>query len=167
MSALWKSAPRLRPMELGDLDTVIRVEQLAYQFPWSRGNFADSLDAGYDARCAWDGPTLLGYFVCMPVLDEWHLLNLTVSPARQGQGWGAWLLGEVQAAAERAAASAIWLEVRPSNEGAQRLYARHGFVRVGVRRGYYPAVGGQREDALLMRRDLSNSNTVDSAQEGQ
>ncbi|MDE2048878.1 MAG: ribosomal protein S18-alanine N-acetyltransferase [Betaproteobacteria bacterium] len=157
MSALWRTAPDLRPMELSDLDTVSRIEQAAYAFPWSRGNFADSLDAGYDARCAWDGRTLLGYYVCMPVLDEMHLLNLTVALSYQGKGWGRWLLGEVHAAAQRAGAGALWLEVRPSNHAAIRLYERHGFARVGVRRAYYPAAGATREDALLMRLDLDDS----------
>jgi ribosomal-protein-alanine N-acetyltransferase len=157
MSALMRCDPQLRPMELGDLDAVMRVEQAAYAFPWTRGNFVDSLDAGYDARCAWLGGALIGYWICMPVLDETHLLNLTVSPSYHGRGLGRWLLGEVHAAALRAGSSAVWLEVRPSNAAALALYERYGFSRVGMRRGYYPAAGARREDALLMRLDLNNA----------
>lgn len=169
MSAQLKTTPQaqpalqaqlieLEPMELGDLDAVLHVETQAYSHPWTRGNFVDSLDSGYMLQCAWRKRPgllarreLLGYFVCMPVFDEVHLLNLTVAPEFQKQGIGRWLLGEVHAHAERGAANALWLEVRPSNEAAIKLYVSYGFNIVGRRRDYYPAQEGKREDALLLK----------------
>ncbi len=148
----------LVPMELSDLDAVLRIENQAYSHPWTHGNFVDSLNSGYTLQCAWRmrpgllaRRELLGYFVCMPVFDEVHLLNLTVAPELARQGLGRWLLGEVHAHAQRGAAQALWLEVRPSNEAAIRLYASYGFSVVGRRKDYYPAHEGKREDALLLK----------------
>lgn len=156
--ALHAEPISLEPMELGDIAQVLLIEDRAYTHPWTQGNFVDSLDAGYTLQCAWRAQPgalqkreLLGYFVCMPVFDEVHLLNLTVAPQFQRQGLGRWLLGEVHAHAQRGAANALWLEVRPSNEAAIRLYVSYGFSIVGRRRDYYPAHEGKREDALLLK----------------
>ncbi|MBL8312497.1 MAG: ribosomal protein S18-alanine N-acetyltransferase [Rubrivivax sp.] len=141
-------------MTVRDLDEVGRIEALAYGFPWSRGNFIDSLAAGYLAEvlaCPRDG--LLGYFVAMPGVDELHLLNITVAPAAQGRGHGQILLDAVQAQGRRLGLGTLWLEVRHGNHRARALYLRRGFAEVGLRRGYYPAAGG-REDAVVMRLDL-------------
>lgn len=141
-------------MTVRDLDEVGRIEALAYGFPWSRGNFIDSLAAGYLAEvlaCPRDG--LLGYFVAMPGVDELHLLNITVAPAAQGRGHGQILLDAVQAQGRRLGLGTLWLEVRDGNHRARALYLRRGFAEVGLRRGYYPAAGG-REDAVVMRLDL-------------
>jgi len=159
MNALLKTAPAgplHRPITLMDLDAVLAVEQRAYAFPWTRGNFVDSLAAGYWTvlRTAPTGE-LLGYAVAMPALDELHLLNLTVAPAHGGQGHGSALLDRIRSHALASGARSVWLEVRTSNVSAQRLYDRRGFVRVGVRPGYYPAPDGQREDALVMRLALA------------
>jgi [ribosomal protein S18]-alanine N-acetyltransferase len=148
----------LEPMELSDIEAVLQIEAQAYSHPWTRGNFEDSLNSGYTLQCAWRKrpgllarQVLVGYFVCMPVFDEVHLLNLTVAPEFARQGLGRWLLGEVHAHAQRGAANALWLEVRPSNEAAIRLYSSYGFSIVGRRRDYYPAHEGKREDALLLK----------------
>jgi [ribosomal protein S18]-alanine N-acetyltransferase len=150
---------QLEPMQLGDLSQVMRIEARAYSHPWTQGNFEDSLNAGYTLQCAWrelpgliKRRDLLGYFVTMPVVDEVHVLNLTVSPLHQRQGLGRWLLGQVHALAQQAAAQALWLEVRPSNSAALALYAQYGFTLVGRRREYYPAALGKREDALVLKR---------------
>jgi ribosomal-protein-alanine N-acetyltransferase len=142
-------------MERSDLDTVLRIEQAAYAFPWTAGNFADSLAQGYWAECAVTQAQLVGYYLAMPVLDEMHLLNLTVDPAWQGRGLGRWLLRQLLARSRQAGASSLWLEVRPSNPVAIALYQSEGFVQAGRRRHYYPAAGGQREDALLFERRLA------------
>ncbi len=150
MSARLDTAPRRRPMVLADVAAVMAIETTAYSHPWSRGNFIDSLAAGYLAEVleAGDG-TLAGYFVALPGVDELHLLNITVAPGWQGCGHGQALLAAVRAHAEQRGLRAVWLEVRKSNLRAQALYRRSGFVDVGTRRGYYPAVGG-REDAAVM-----------------
>lgn len=154
MNAVLEPKPRLRAMTVGDLDAVGGVEAQAYRFPWSRGNFIDSLASGYVAEvleCPRDG--LLGYFVAMPGVDELHLLNITVAPACQGRGHGQALLNAVQAHGQRLGMGTLWLEVRQSNHRAHALYLRRGFVEVGLRRAYYPAANG-REDAVVMRLDL-------------
>ena len=92
----------------------------------------------------------LGYAVPMAALDELHLLNLTVAPALQGRGHGNALMDVVMAHGRGSRFRTVWLEVRQSNLGAQRLYAQRGFAPVGQRPGYYPAHAGQREDAVVM-----------------
>lgn len=145
-----------RSLAVGDLDEVMIIESLAYSFPWSRGNFVDSLQAGYVAerRNDTDG-ALLGYFIAMPGLQELHLLNLTVAPACQGRGLGHALLERVLECARQRLDEQVWLEVRQSNDRAIALYRRHAFIETSVRRAYYPGSQGQREDAVVMRCQLS------------
>ena len=148
-----RSTPLLRPMQTGQLDAVMAIEVQAYPFPWSRGNFIDSIASGYWSQCliAPDGE-LLGYEVVMAGLDELHLLNLTVSGAHQGRGHALLMLRALEEHALRVDAHWLWLEVRPSNTRARALYEHFGFEQVGLRRGYYPDSGGRREDALVLRR---------------
>ena len=135
------------PMTLERLDAVMAIEATAYPHPWTRGNFADSLRAGYEGRLLRTSERLLGYYMAMKGVDEVHLLNIPVAPDCQGQGLGACLLESLAAWSLAQGAQWLWLEVRASNEGAQRLYQRQGFRRVGLRKGYYPAGPGPREDA--------------------
>ncbi len=148
-------APAMRVMTVGQLDAVLAIEVQAYPFPWTRGNFIDSIASGYLARTlfAEDGE-LIGYFVAMPGFEEMHLLNLTVASRHEGLGHARRLLAELYALSASFAATALWLEVRESNARARALYAREGFTEAGRRRDYYPAPAGQREDAILMTRTL-------------
>lgn len=153
MNAVLRPAHRLRVMTLADLDAVTAIENLAYPFPWTLGNFTDSLVAGYPARVLVDdarGDRIIGYFVAMEGVDEVHLLNITVTPAEQGRGLGRWMLDALVELCRGCDAQQLWLEVRQSNPKAKALYERYGFREVGVRRGYYPAAQGQREDARVM-----------------
>lgn len=158
MNAVIKALP-LRHWQRGamtaaDVDDVLAVEQTAYSYPWSRGNFCDSLAAGYHAHllCTHKQGVreLMGYFVAMAGVDELHLLNITVAPAWQGQGHGSRLLDDVQDLARQQKLCSLWLEVRHSNHRARALYLRYGFEEVGLRRAYYPAAAA-REDAVVMR----------------
>ena len=145
-----------RPMTLADLDRVLALEVQAYSHPWSRGNFIDSLAAGYQAVLRLDSDAqLLGYFLAQPGFQETHLLNLTVAPRHQRQGHGLALLAQLQAWARARGDQAVWLEVRAGNPPALALYRRLGFAQMGLRQGYYPASGQQREDALVLRLDLA------------
>lgn len=141
---------RLAPLSLESLDAVLDIENVAYSHPWSRGNFIDTLAAGYQAQVLLGGDEVIGYYVAMLGVDEAHLLNLTVAPAFQQQGWARVLLDALGLWARARGAQWLWLEVRMSNLRAQKVYAAHGFQRVGVRKRYYPAAGGTREDALVM-----------------
>ena len=147
--------PTLRTITFDLLDAVLAIEVEAYPFPWTRGNFIDSIAAGYVTRAlqAADG-RLIGYFVAMPGFEEMHLLNITVAPPHQRQGHARMLLAHLYALSRDCGAGAVWLEVRESNGRARGLYLREGFVEAGRRRAYYPAPQGAREDAILMSRLL-------------
>lgn len=152
MSAVFRTAEaEFEPLTEERLDEVVAVERTAYDHPWTRGNFVDSLRSGYQAQALGASGVLLGYFVAMKGVDEVHLLNLTVAPSYQRQGWGRVMLDALALWARGQGAQWLWLEVRISNTRAQRIYERHGYRRVGERKNYYPAgPGGQREDAVVM-----------------
>lgn len=136
-------------MQMADLDAIMAIEPTIYPYPWSRGNFSDSLNAGYSCWVLQQNQHMIGYAVLMPVLDEAHLLNLSIAATHQGQGLGRALLEHMLQIARRHGALNIFLEVRPSNRPALRLYENMGFNEMAIRRGYYPAKSG-REDAILM-----------------
>lgn len=149
MNAQLKPDFSCRPMHPDDLDAVLAIEPEIYAFPWSRGNFADSLSAGYSCWVAENGGRIIGYGALMMVLDEGHLLNLSIAKTWQGKGYGRALLQHFIEVARRHGAQMLFLEVRPSNTQAIALYESTGFNEFSVRRGYYPAANG-REDAILM-----------------
>ena len=150
MSAVFKSMEAgFEPMTEDRLEQVVAIERRAYDHPWTRGNFADSLRSGYHAQILGAGDAVLGYFVAMQGVDEVHLLNITVEPTWQGQGWGRIMLDALALWSRAQGAQWLWLEVRTSNTRAQQVYQRYGFRRVGERRNYYPAHQG-REDAIVM-----------------
>lgn len=153
MSAVLKPQVDFRPMVADDLETVMAVEVVAYPFPWTRGNFADSLRSGYRAWVCEDAGRMVAYGLVTVTLDEAQLLNITVSPELQGRGLGGNLLAHLMDDSRNAGARRMFLEVRPSNTGALALYQRSGFLRVGLRKAYYPAREG-REDAIVMAREL-------------
>ena len=144
---------RLLAMGVNDIPAVSALEASLQAFPWSPGNFADSLSAGHAARVLCAGADLLGFSVVMHVVDEAHLLNIGIARAHQGHGHGTRLLNEIMADARTAGALRMLLEVRPSNRQALAFYQHFGFRQVGVRRAYYPAALG-REDALVFDKDL-------------
>jgi tRNA threonylcarbamoyladenosine biosynthesis protein TsaB len=146
----------LLPMRPEDLASVMVIEQQAYPYPWTSGNFRDALASGYHALKLVDQGVMVGYLVWMRVLDEAHLLNFTIAPARQSRGLGQHLLKTWLAQLMADGLQQVLLEVRPSNPKAIRLYQRNGFVQTGLRKGYYPSGPNGREDALLMNKPLSN-----------
>lgn len=142
----------LAPMVVADIDEVFAIEQAVYPHPWTRGNFADSLAAGYHGWVLRDDVgALVGYFLLMAVVDEAHLLNVAVAASRQRAGLGRYLLGKVAACARGLALESILLEVRPTNLRALQVYQVGGYIEIGRRKGYYPDHNGQREDAIVMR----------------
>jgi len=149
MSALPRPEPRICPLTERDLDPVVAIEREIYEFPWTRGNFRDSLAAGYSCWAYHAADGLVGYAVMMIGAGEAHLLNLSIASACQRRGYAKQLLEYLMGVARSYGAHALLLEVRPSNAGARALYAAYGFQQVGVRRDYYPARHG-REDALLL-----------------
>jgi ribosomal-protein-alanine N-acetyltransferase len=189
MSAVLSQPPREARLEAITLDripAVCAIEQTAFTHPWTHANFADSLAAGYHCQCLvapaldaerapppsgvralWSRAVappsdeiMIGYFVAMKGVDEVHLLNLTVAPAFQGQGWAPLLLEALAGWSRGLNAQWLWLEVRASNLRALTVYERNGFRRVGMRKGYYPAVDRGREDAVVMSLRLNESNSA-------
>jgi len=149
-SAATPAEVRFQALTLAQLDAVLDVEQRAYSHPWTRGNFTDAMGSGYQAQLLMADDHLLGYFVAMMGVDEVHLLNITVAPEFQRQGWARMLLDALALWARGQGAQWLWLEVRMSNLRAQHIYQTNGFRRVGERKRYYPAAGSEREDAVVM-----------------
>jgi ribosomal-protein-alanine N-acetyltransferase len=154
MSAVSLSdAPQFRPMRWSELPRILEIEQLAYEFPWTEGIFKDCLRVGYLCRVIEADGAVRGYGVLSVAAGECHLLNLCIEPAEHGRGLGRSLLQHLLGLARDYGADTAFLEVRPSNKRALKLYTDEGFNSVGVRRGYYPATKG-REDALILARVL-------------
>src|SRR5689334_11867520 len=130
---------RFEPLEAARLEQLLQIEQRAYPYPWTRGNFMDALRTGYHARVLLAGEELLGYYVAMQGVDEVHLLNITVAPEYQRQGWGRVMLDAMALWARGLGAQWLWLEVRVGNTRAIAIYESHGYRRVGLRKNYYPA----------------------------
>ena len=157
MSAVASSPcdANLRPMREADLDAVMRIEERAYPFPWTRGIMRDCLQAGYamwvqEARD--DG--IVGYGVLSIAVGEAHVLNLCTAPGHEGRGLGQRMLQALLRIARGGGAQRVFLEVRPSNPRAIALYERSGFNEIGRRPRYYPAADHGREDAIVMAMEL-------------
>ncbi|EXI73438.1 MAG TPA: ribosomal protein S18-alanine N-acetyltransferase [Candidatus Accumulibacter phosphatis] len=148
--------PRIEMLPLGDadVDEMVAIENRVFPYPWTRGNFVDSIASGYSAWGCRVVGELVGYFVLMIAVDEAHLLNISVDQKRQRMGFGARLLEQAMSTARQAGTSSLLLEVRPSNLAALALYRQYGFRQIGFRRAYYTAAAGC-EDALVLRRELS------------
>ncbi|KVW94226.1 ribosomal protein S18-alanine N-acetyltransferase [Thiobacillus denitrificans] len=147
-------AHRLRPMAEADLPRIHRIELASYEYPWSLGNFADSMSAGYSMWVREAEGEVIGYYAMTAAAGEAHLLNLTIAPIWRHHGLGRDLLDHCLTCARDHKAESLFLEVRTSNTPAIALYHSSGFVDLAARRGYYPARDG-REDALIMKKDLT------------
>lgn len=138
-----------------DIQQVMAVEHLAYAWPWSEGNMRDSIRNGHCCQVLRNTRhQLLGYFIAMPGIDEVHLLNITVAPDHQRQGWARVMLDALVGWAGEIGSQWVWLEVRVSNARAIGIYEQYGFRRVGLRKAYYPMDGSQREDAIVMSKQV-------------
>lgn len=153
MSAQLEPQFTARPMHATDIDQIAALERTIYPFPWTWNNFADSLNAGYSCWVYEYAGGIIGYSILMITAGEAHLLNLSVVPEYQGQGWGRRLLDHILAMVREHAVMNLFLEVRPSNVIARHLYETSGFNEIGMRRAYYPAEHG-REDAIVMALQL-------------
>jgi ribosomal-protein-alanine N-acetyltransferase len=145
---------QIRPMMEIDLGEVAVIEQKSYTFPWSENIFRDCLRVGYTCRALDLAGQVIGYGVMSLGAGEAHILNVCVREEFRSRGFGRRLLEHLL---ERAAASGVgeaFLEVRPSNLSAIRLYQHLGFEQIGIRRGYYQATDG-REDAIVLKRELT------------
>ena len=140
---------QLRAMNGDDLDDVVAIEQSAYEFPWSMGIFCDCLRVGYDCRVLVLEGRVAGYGIVSTLSHEAHVLNLCISPEYRRMGLARQLLQHLLELAAARGIQQVFLEVRPSNLAALRLYRQFGFVQIGVRNNYYRSAAG-REDALVL-----------------
>ena len=156
------------PMQIADLDEVLKIESVSHIHPWTKGNFSDSLAAGHWAYCirpqvdqvvkgSYLDPNILwAYCILFPAVDELHLLNITVSPQLRKLGLGKRMMAAIEGVAAQQKMPRIILEVRPTNAAAFALYQKLGYKQIGVRKSYYPASAetGSREDALVMAKSI-------------
>ncbi|WAR45608.1 ribosomal protein S18-alanine N-acetyltransferase [Methylomonas rapida] len=149
-----KDLLRLRKMDHGDLPSVLKIEALNYEFPWSEGVFKDCFRAMNYVNWVCEAPedVIVGYCIISVMAGEAHIMNISVNPDFQRQGAGRKMMEHVIEYA-RPRAEKMFLEVRPSNPNAMALYRKLGFQEIGIRKGYYPAKGG-REDAIMFALDL-------------
>ena len=156
MSAILKQATIVfRPISEMDLEQVIAIEEAVYEFPWSIGIFQDCLGAGY---CCWlmeQDDCVSGYGIMSVLADEAHILNFCIKPDLQNNGLGKEMLDHLIDLAKVHHADVMFLEVRPSNRQALKIYEKSGFDEVGSRKDYYPAKFG-REDALILAKQLTD-----------
>lgn len=153
---LLKSLPPapIRAMTEADIDEVFAIERASYAFPWSQGIFRDCLRVGYVCRVlALPEAGVVGYGVMSMGAGEVHVLNLCIAAVHRRSGLGRRMLEHLLDRGATAGMQDAFLEVRPSNAAAQRLYRSLGFQQIGVRRGYYQAEGG-REDACVLKLTL-------------
>ncbi|MBI5329989.1 MAG: ribosomal protein S18-alanine N-acetyltransferase [Betaproteobacteria bacterium] len=154
MNALLKPLEMgFRPMVQEDVESIVRIERASYPYPWTLGNFSDCLQSGYSC---WTGEIegrIAGYWLVMFAVGEGHILNCCVAPAWRGRRFGIQLMEHLMQVARGHQTEALFLEVRPSNIPAVKMYERMGFETIAQRRHYYPSDEG-REDALIMRRLL-------------
>ncbi|MDB6086749.1 MAG: ribosomal-protein-alanine N-acetyltransferase [Gammaproteobacteria bacterium] len=143
----------IRPMHELDVPVVVAVERSAYQFPWSEGIFRDCLRVGYICRVVEVGSDIAGYGIMSIGAGEAHVLNVCMREEYRGRGLARKMLLYLIDRARTSGMYEAFLEVRPSNTAAARLYHSLGFEQVGIRRGYYQATNG-REDAAVLRRLL-------------
>lgn len=154
----------IRPMREDDIDAALAIEQSVQDYPWTRGNFKDSLQAAYPSwvvesqeASATDATTkrIVAFAVQMIAPDVAHLLLIAVAPSLHSQGLGSALLEHIETYAWQCGIDKQILEVRRSNQQAQAFYLRHRYAVIGTRKGYYREVGGSSEDAIVLEKHLT------------
>lgn len=147
----------IRSMQLSDIDEVCRIEQQAHQTPWSEDIFKDCLLVGYDCHVLESHEekqvSIVGCVIARKNLTVYHILNLCISNALQGQGLGKYLLENTIYGIKKSEIDSIILEVRPSNHPAIALYEKFGFQKDLIKKDYYQD-GTSKEDAWLLRKAL-------------
>ena len=144
----------LRPMQRSDIKVLAEIESAAYEFPWELETFRSCFKIGYHCWVGERAREVVGYGISTIGAGESHVLNLCVAPNWQGRGYGRVILQKLIDEATRFKADSLFLEVRPSNPNAIKLYRSVGFNEIGMRKDYYPARNNGREDALVMARVL-------------
>lgn len=149
------SAISFRAVNNADIDEILLIENLVYDFPWTRGIIFDCIEVGYECIALQLDSKLIGYSIMTLAAGEGHLLNLVVAPQYQRYGYGRSLLKYMLGRAKRMNTKTVFLEVRASNIGASKLYQSLNFHKIGIRKNYYPDKHG-REHAVVYALDLAD-----------
>jgi len=136
-------------MGFADITSVTHIENKSHSHPWSEKLFLSNFGQRYFNHILLQDEQVIGYFVASAVAGEVTLMNIAISPEKQGQGAGKLLLQFLLDFSRENAEQEVWLEVRASNQSAIHLYQKLGFVEVDIRKAYYPSENG-REDAIIM-----------------
>jgi ribosomal-protein-alanine acetyltransferase len=140
---------RIRDAAATDLDQFVAIERAVFPDPWSWQSFREAL--GDVALTAERNGVVVGYFMARMVGDEAEVLNVAVRPSERRRGIATDLMTEGHRRFLQAGVRVAYLEVRPSNVGAQEFYARFGYRMIARRQGYYRQ---PREDALVLARQF-------------
>jgi ribosomal-protein-alanine N-acetyltransferase len=147
------------PVTTTDITLLMQIENECHSHPWSEKTFRSCIGGRYfgekisDAldKKLNDTISINGFYIGEQVIDEATLMDICVSPNKQGTGLGKKLLTQFINQAKEKGATKIWLEVRAKNISAQMLYMNAGFIETGRRTGYYPSASGfGYEDAIVM-----------------
>jgi ribosomal-protein-alanine N-acetyltransferase len=142
----------LRSLTASDIPQILEIENQSFSEPWSRDGFRDLLaNPSFNEMGAFIGPNLVGYIFFYCVMDELHVMNIAVHPKFRKQGLGEKLLNHVHEFGKKHEIKFAYLEVRQTNDSAQKLYEKLGYRKQGRRIGYY----SNQEDAFLMLKELA------------
>ncbi len=147
--------PRFRAMEESDLNRVMAIERAAYDYPWTDGIFRDCIRTGYVCQVYENDDDIIGYGIMSVAAGECHILNVCIRPDCQGGGHGTRIMHHLLAIGRNNKGRIAFLEVRVSNERAFALYHGLGFNEIGVRKDYYPAANGGRENGIVLAKVLA------------
>ncbi|TGE33722.1 ribosomal protein S18-alanine N-acetyltransferase [Desulfosporosinus sp. Sb-LF] len=149
----------VRPMQINDLQAILEIEYASFSTPWSLQAFKTELKENEYARyfCLEFDGLVIGYMGLWFILDEGHITNIAIAPSHRGQHWGEFIMRSVMEMMAEQGMERMTLEVRVSNDIAQSLYKRLGFIAAGVRKGYY---ADTQEDAMIMWAELGTEMEV-------
>lgn len=139
---------KIRRMTWLDVEEVTQVEEASFSIPWTKDAFMNEMLRNEQAIyfVAVHDKRVVGFVGVWQIVDEGHITNIAVLPEFRGQGIGNQLLAELVAFAKSKGLVGLTLEVRVSNDGAQKLYEQFGFMQAGRRRRYYQ---DNNEDAYI------------------
>jgi len=152
-------ASNYRLMRSEDVKEVFAIDEDIYPFPWTEGIFSDCINAGQLCIVSEIGNKIVSYGVVGMIVNEAHILNLSVRRDMQGKGYGRELLVYLLDLVQRGGAERALLEVRESNRIAIALYQSLGFEEIGLRKGYYPAEQG-RENAMVLAKPITPKTKI-------
>jgi len=140
----------LRAAMQSDLPAILEIDGAAFSQPWSEKSFQDALDdktRTVSLVAQSDDGTVCGFGFAWHVGEEGEIATLAVADSECGKGLGETIVRALLKELHARGATQIFLEVRPSNISAQRLYEKIGFVQIGLRKNYY----ANGESAIVMK----------------